>query len=88
MGDRSAQNNRPSRIDLVIVAMAAGIFAWVVTGGKAGSPVTTGLGTAFAWHFMGFPIIPVKRKERRLGRFGKRSLTAVGLIRKDDGRLM
>jgi hypothetical protein len=88
MGNRSAQNNRPSRIDLVIVAMAAGLFAWVVTGGKAGSPVTTGLGTAFAWRFMGFPIIPVKRKERMLGRFGKRLLTAVGLIRKDDGRLM
>lgn len=88
MGDRSVQNNRSSRIDLVIVAVAAGLFAWVVTGGKAGSPVTTALGTAFAWHFMGFPIIPVKRKERMLGRFGKRLLTAVGLIRKDDGKLM
>ncbi|TCU25564.1 hypothetical protein EV130_105221 [Rhizobium azibense] len=88
MGDRSAHNNRPSRIDLAIVALAAGLFAWVVTGGKAGSPVTTGLGTAFAWHFMGFPIIPVKRKDPMFGRLGKRLLTADGQIRKDDGKLM
>lgn len=73
---------RPRRIDLVIIAVAAALFAWIVTGDKA-APITTGLGTALAWYFLGYPIIPIKTKGRTVAWFGKRMLTVFALFRRE-----